>query len=495
MKNKDRKDKLSEWKSKYEEYLNRYEELIDKYGDAFDLSDWKSSYNQLKANLTSQLTTYISYNDFAETAEPFEDELSSRLKAFAGKGKNPVILIHGFFGAQLADTKTGLNLWGDFKILETFRISGEKMNKLAHPMQPGKELYEMNDSIKAVKMLEELEVNFVGFPIRFPAYRDMINVLVKSGFSEERENLFIFAYDWRKDLAANAASLADFIDSAKKQVRKNALKNGVKNPDVKFDVIAHSMGGLVTRYYLRYGRNMEHKNAVPDWSGAENVERAIIVGTPNAGYLDTFLEMVKGSPLQPYPVSVLGTLPSYYQMLPHPDYESVIDADSREPLNIFDVELWIKMKWGLAEKRNDSVLQKLLPGITSESKRRETALEHLDKCLKRAEAFIDKMGKTENKPEHLSMHLICGNGFKTTRRASVTAKGRVDVTEFAGGDGKVLTSSALHDIRQTGSSKYIFRSPVKWDNIILLRSAHMGITKAPAFEDNVRFLLTRTPES
>jgi pimeloyl-ACP methyl ester carboxylesterase len=490
-----KKERFKEWKNKYEEYLNRYEELIDKYGDAFDIHDWKNSYKQLKSNLTSQLTTYISYNDFGEISEPFEDKLSEKLKSFAGNGKNPVILIHGFFGAQLTDSKTGMNLWGDFNIMDTFRISGEKMKKLAHPMQPGKQLYEMNDSIKAVKMLEKLDISFAGFPLRFPAYRDMINVLVKSGFSEDKENLFIFAYDWRKDLAVNAASLADFIDSAKKQVRKNALKNGIRKPDIKFDIVAHSMGGLITRYYLRYARNLNLDNPTLDWSGAKNIQRVIIVGTPNAGYLDTFLEMVKGSPIQPYPVSVLGTLPSYYQMLPNSEFESVIDAHSGKPLNIFDVELWIKMKWGLAEKRNDSVLKTLLPEISSESKRREIALEHLEKCLKRADAFINKMGEPENKPQHLSMHLICGNGIKTTRRASVTPKGRVDVTEFASGDGKVLTSSAMHDIRQAGSSKYLFKSPVDWDNIILLRSAHMGITKAPAFEDNVRFLLTKTPES
>ena len=488
-----KRERLKEWKNKYDEYLNRYEELIDKYGDVFDIHDWRNSYKQLKSNLTSQLTTYISYNDFGEIAEPFEDELSAKLRSFAGNGKNPVILVHGFFGAQLTDTKSGMNLWGDFNLMETFRISGEKMKKLAHPMQTGKELYEMNDSIKAIKMLENLDITFAGFQLRFPAYRDMINVLVKSGFSQEKGNLFIFAYDWRKDLAVNAASLADFIDSARKKVKKAAMENGIRKPDIKFDIVAHSMGGLITRYYLRYGKKLIQENPSPDWSGAKNVERAIIVGTPNAGYLDTFLEMVKGSPIQPYPISVLGTLPSYYQMLPHPDFESVIDADSGKPLNIFDIDLWIKMNWGLAVNRNDSVLKTLLPGISSKLKRRETAIEHLEKCLTRANIFITNMGMSENKPEHLSIHLICGNGIKTTRRVAVTSKGRVDVTEFASGDGKVLTSSALHDLRSAGTSRYLLKSPIEWDNIIFLRSAHMGITKAPAFEDNVRFLLTRIP--
>jgi hypothetical protein len=37
---------------------------------------------------------------------------------------------------------------------------------------------------------------------------------------------------------------------------------------------------------------------------------------------------------------------------------------------------------------------------------------------------------------------------------------------------------------------HFMTSPIKWSNIMLLRAAHMGITKAPGFEDNLLFLLT-----
>ena len=69
--------------------------------------------------------------------------------------------------------------------------------------------------------------------------------------------------------------------------------------------------------------------------------------------------------------------------------------------------------------------------------------------------------------------------------------GNVEVTQYAPGDGKVLTSSALWDERDADKpGSHFFSSPVNWSSIMLLRAVHMGITKAPGFEDNLLFLLT-----
>ncbi len=105
---------------------------------------------------------------------------------------------------------------------------------------------------------------------------------------------------------------------------------------MQFDVVAHSMGGLISRYYLRYGnQDLPSDGSIPKltWAGADVIDRLIMVGTPNAGYLDTIVELLYGSPLQPYPTAVLGTLPAYYQMLPAPETNSITSKGNIEQKN------------------------------------------------------------------------------------------------------------------------------------------------------------------
>jgi hypothetical protein len=72
-------------------------------------------------------------------------------------------------------------------------------------------------------------------------------------------------------------------------------------------------------------------------------------------------------------------------------------------------ELWIEMNWGLADKTKDPLLARLLPGIDTPSARRETALDHLDKCLfssRKAQLALDTV---TTRPEHLKMFLFVGD--------------------------------------------------------------------------------------
>ncbi|MDQ6981969.1 MAG: hypothetical protein Q9M08_03030 [Mariprofundus sp.] len=55
---------------------------------------------------------------------------------------------------------------------------------------------------------------------------------------------YVFFYDWRMGIPHNAARLNDLID----QIRRD-----YGMPKLKVDIVAHSMGALVTRYFIRYG--------------------------------------------------------------------------------------------------------------------------------------------------------------------------------------------------------------------------------------------------
>jgi hypothetical protein len=274
---------------------------------------------------------------------------------------------------------------------------------------------------------------------------------------------------------------------------------GIKDYDVQFDLIGHSMGGLVSRYYLYYGdADLPPDGQKPEitWGGSRYVDRLIILGTPNAGYLDTILEMKRGTDLPPFPPALLGTWPTYYQMMPAPSMRSVVYADDPgKAVDMFDINVWVKMKWGLADPAQAATLKTLLPDAKDDNERRRIALDHLEKCLKRAKSFIEAMQiSTAQPPKDVRLYLVLGNAVKTSFRAAVDSKtGDLNVVEYAPGDGKVTASSALFDERAGKQWAPYFTSPIVWRGIIHLRAAHMGITTDPLFKDNILFLLNAIP--
>ena len=93
-------------------------------------------------------------------------------------------------------------------------------------------------------------------------YASCIKTLgLRGGYREEiwdkpsedgyHDSIYIFAYDWRLDNVENARLLINKMDE---------LKRKLKKPDLKFDIIAHSMGGIISRYAAMYGDEDRHAN-------------------------------------------------------------------------------------------------------------------------------------------------------------------------------------------------------------------------------------------
>jgi len=456
-----------------------------------------------------------SYQSAKVYKRPLYGEISLKSAAYQGPARNPVIFIHGFLGARLRDKDTGECIWGDFtgtQLVEGF--TKKYIRQLACPMELGKPLDQLPDNLEAVRLLRNMKVSIMTMNFKMVAYQSIINILTKAGYvpecmplpaNKKFYSLFAFYYDWRDDITENSKRLHDFIMIRKKYLQKKYEKYyGIKNFDVQFDVVTHSMGGLLTRYYLRYGdQKLQAEHAIMpklDWRGSKNIDKAIIVATPNAGYLDTCIELTKGLTLDPklpmYPPGLVGTWQSYYQMMPVSGMRAVImDHKKGKPeVDIFDPKVWISRGWGLADPKQDKVLKAIMPKVYTVEKRRKIALDHLRKCLASAKKFTKAMSIKAKPPEDIMMILFAGDAVKTTRTATIDPKTqKLKIIRYAPGDGKVLATSARFDERAGHKWVPYPISPIKWDIVINVQGAHMGVMDSYPFIDNLSYYLLSFP--
>jgi pimeloyl-ACP methyl ester carboxylesterase len=157
-------------------------------------------------------------------------------------------------------------------------------------------------------------------------YQALIDDLMTCGFSEAGHTLIVAAYDWRKDNARAAQKLADHIDDAQK----------LHGDKVEITLIAHSMGGLISRYYLESGQF----NNRPGFS---KVRQMLALGTPHGGAaialplvlgLEKRLFLSKDQVLQ---ATSDPRYPAAYQLLPERGEPFTWDEDAGTSLvDIYD---------------------------------------------------------------------------------------------------------------------------------------------------------------
>lgn len=467
------------------------------------------------------LTSCTSFDPFAgsysakdENVGVYVSDLEKDFKNYEGPARNPTIVIHGFLGSKLWHEGINQEIWGTFEgaqVVEGF--SEDYLRRLSYPMVQGKSLYDIKDNAKAYELMKDVNIKVLGVTIDQSAYKDMLDILINKGFIPEEQvkekgknfpSLYTFYYDWRRNNVQNAQQLYRFIQQKRQELQKKYEElYGIKNFDVKFNIIGHSMGGLITRYMLMYGDQEIPDNGPmpkPDWRGSKFVERAVIVGTPNLGFLNVCFEMSKGLSIAKgvpaFPPAVIGTWATYYQMLPFSCMQSVKYADNPDgpAINLYDPQVWIDLKWGLADPEQDKYLQIIEPKVKSPAERRKIALDHLTKCLKKAEKFSQALQAESSQPDSLALFLFLGDSVNTRKTAVVDRKtGELKVTRMDGGDGVVQTVSARMDIKKESPELPFQTSCVNWHTVVHLNAAHMGITETTGFGDNVTYYLMILP--
>jgi hypothetical protein len=438
--------------------------------------------------------------------------LYSRSASEHDAGRNPVIVIPGILGSRLRDQASGRVVWGAFDgaFADPGRADGARL--IALPMQPGATLAQLRDDVRPDGALDRVRLSLLGLPVQLSAYAQVLAVLGAGGYRDEGLGLagavdygsdhftcFQFDYDWRRDNVENARRLHGFILEKRAQVQQELARRGAPETDVRFDIVAHSMGGLIARYCLMYGdQDLPGDGALPalTWAGAPLVERLIMVGTPNAGSASSLLNLVDGAEfafiLPRYDAALLGTMPAIYQLLPRARHAAVLDRDGT-PLDPLDPRTWEERGWGLGDPAQDRVLRALLPDVADPAQRRQIALDHQRKCLARARALADALDRPAQPPAGVELHLVAGDAAPTPAVLAADGAGRLRVAQRQPGDGTVLRKSALLDERGAGSWQRTLRSPIAWRRVTFLFTDHLGLTRDPAFADNVLYTLLEEP--
>lgn len=467
---------------------------------------------------TALLVLCLCGNCTAPLRSPKLGNLYSRAAQHHDETRNPVVVIPGILGSKLKQSGTERVVWGAFSGGYANPRTAEGARLVALPMREGAALRELTDDVTPNGVLDRVRVNLVGLPLELNAYTNILTTLGAGGYrdeplgrsgavdyGDEHFTCFQFDYDWRRDLVESAQRLHAFLLERKDYVRGELKRRyGTDNPDLRFDIVAHSMGGLVARYYLMYGNaDLPVDGTAPrvTWRGAELIERVIIVGTPNAGSIKAFEQLVEGAEIAPivpsYPPAVVGTMPSVYQLLPRARHGKLrsASADGRI-LDPLDAETWERFGWGLASIDQDSGLAKLLPDAPDRSTRHRIAIDHLRKCLDRARRFHEAIDASSTPPNHVRLHLFAGDAEDTPDVAVIDLRsGRIARVVTGSGDGTVPRSSALMDEREGGDWSPRLRSPIPWSGVTFLFRDHFGLTKDEAFSDNVLHLLLEADQT
>lgn len=158
-------------------------------------------------------------------------------------------------------------------------------------------------------------------------YQKLVDDLGKCGFREDSnpKTLYVCPYDWRKDNALAAQKLADLLEHA-------VTQNGA----TEISLIGHSMGGLVSRYYLESGE-------FDGRPGFSSIRRLLTLGTPHRGAplaLSAAMGKEKRLFLNADQVQLLAKDPRYpalYQLLPPRSEPFAWDEDQKAEFGEVDV--------------------------------------------------------------------------------------------------------------------------------------------------------------
>lgn len=233
--------------------------------------------------------------------------------------RDAVVVLPGIMGSELVDTVTGKTLWGlaDLGWYVSAWTFGGALDDLAVTEA------ERDGAVGRVRATRLLRLPaFAPFLRGVEPYTELLAGLRR--VVAHRDAVIEFPYDWRLSVDHNARLLA--TAAGEHLERWRAHRSGSASAELV--LVAHSMGGLVGRYFTEV------------LGGAADVRATVTLGTPFYGAVKAaaMLNSGRGAPL-PMPARRLrrlaATLPGVHDLLPI--YRCVEDGDTVRRLTASDV--------------------------------------------------------------------------------------------------------------------------------------------------------------
>lgn len=399
-----------------------------------------------------------------------EDEIIKIYAKERDKPKvHPLVFIPGIFGTVLKDGDTGKVIWGS--------VAEGAIKELALPIDSAN-IPENTDQVVPVETIREFKV--IPGIVEKDIYGRARRIAIKAGGYEMGNTAFSLSYDWRLDLVDGARRLGKLIDEIKKEKA---------NPSLKVDIVCHSAGGLIARYYAKYGtEDVLGRDPIPEptYKGAANINKIIMLGTPNYGSLDSFRGIDKGITIPGIgraTKDITFTMPSAYELMPAPGKIAFIDSMGNDlDVSLYDPTNWERYGWSVfGEAVKDPEL-------------RAKQIKFIAAMLKRAEAFQEALwkGSPEKEAKNVTYILLGADADPTSDKALLekTSSGwktRFNPHDdtlydkaFAPGDNTVTRKSLLGTHIKKGKEEEF---PSAYE--IFIAQEHVDLPGDPTFLDNV----------
>ncbi|MGH8977299.1 MAG: esterase/lipase family protein [Acidimicrobiia bacterium] len=234
--------------------------------------------------------------------------------------RDVVVVLPGIMGSVLRDAE-GDDVWklSAGSILKGVLGRGRAIKRLQLPEGIGDE--HPGDGVTATALMPDMHVVpgiwtvTIGYERMLAWFRESFDVVEPDTREPDRiVNLVQFPYDWRLSNRYNARELQRTVEPVLERFRSRP-----GNEEARLVFVAHSMGGLVARYY------------VDVLGGHEVTAKVVTLGTPHRGALNALVSLVNGvrkglGPIAFDLTDLARSLPALHQLLP--EYACIDDGTS-----------------------------------------------------------------------------------------------------------------------------------------------------------------------